>query len=91
MNVNVADTANIFQTVQQLIQHYHPGGATLTVMEEGIKREEAWWYVPVQPNTEPPKRYEYYEALAEVEQRLLTEQDLNVLLIPVLASEKDAV
>lgn len=63
----------------------HLDGVTIKVLEAGVRNEEDCWYVPVQPSTEPSKRTEYYEALADVETDLLEQEDLNVLFIPVAA------
>ncbi len=73
------DVANV---VRQYLQNTHPGGTTLEVVETGIRQEEFAWHVPVQPNVEPPKLFEYYEALTDVENRLVSEAHLKVFLIP---------
>jgi hypothetical protein len=69
--------------VRSYIGKHHPGGATLDVLDGGIRKEEEWWYVPVRPNIEPTKRYEYYEALADVENDLEEKENLTVLLVPI--------
>jgi len=74
------------QTVAQVVREYirdrHPGGVTLDVDEQGIRRERHWWHVPIRPSVEPTKRYEYYEALADVEGELEDREQLKVLLVP---------
>lgn len=64
------------------VKDCHPGGATLEVVEESIRKERYWWYVPIRPSVEPQKRYEYYEARADVEEELLENDNLTVFLIP---------
>ncbi len=44
--------------------------------------EQDWWYVSVRPSVEPERRYEYYEALADVENALEEAEHLTVLLLP---------
>jgi hypothetical protein len=56
----------------------------LEVLEQDIRKEEYWWYVPVRPNVEPMKRYEYYEALADVEEALYENENLTVFLVPTV-------
>jgi hypothetical protein len=52
-------------------------------MAQGIRKEHYWWYVPVRPSVEPVKRYEYYEALADVEEALAEHENLTVFLVPI--------
>ncbi len=74
------------QTVAGIVRQYlkdcHPGGSDLDVVESKIRKEEFDWYVPVQPNVEPPKLFEYYEALADVEIRIAEQEHTNVFLVP---------
>lgn len=78
---------DIIDAVSDLLKDRHPDGTNLEVLAEGVRHEQEWWYVPVRPNRQPEKRFEYYEALADVERRLLQEQHYTVLLVPVIAPE----
>ncbi len=60
----------------------HPGGATLEALKQGARHEQDWWYVPVRLSFEPPRRYEYYEALADAEGELEDTEHLTVLFLP---------
>ncbi len=71
------------EAVRQYSKEQHPGGATFEVMAPGIRKERYWWYVPVRPSVEPVKRYEYYEALAAVEEALAEHENLTVFLVPI--------
>lgn len=75
------------QTVAEVVHKYikdqHPDGATFEVIASGIRKERSWWYVPVRPSVEPVKRYEYYEALADVEEALAEHENLTVFLVPL--------
>jgi len=73
----------VAEAVRQYIKDQHPGGATFEVMAHGIRKERYWWYVPVRPSVEPVKRYEYYEALAAVEEALAEYEHLTVFLVPL--------
>jgi hypothetical protein len=44
--------------------------------------ENLFWYVPVGTDQEPPRKFEYYDVLAEVEDELQQEKHLNVLIVP---------
>ena len=81
---------SVAQTVRQYLHGRHPDGVTLDVIEPSIRKEEFWWYVPVRPSTEPRKRYEYYEILADVEAELEENEQLKVLLAPVPAETERA-
>ncbi len=76
----------VVETVRKYLKDYRPGGAVLTVVTQGIRHEQDWWYVSVQPSVQPAKRYEYYEALAKVEQELQKSEHLTVLLLPAVAA-----
>ena len=54
----------IVEIAGRYLKDKHPGGATLEALTKGVRHEQDWWYVPVRPSFEPPRRYEYYEALA---------------------------
>lgn len=77
-----ADQRAVIAAVRRLLQSRHPGGVTLEVVPDGVRQDQDWWYVPVRPSAQPPKRYEYYEALAEVENELQKSEQLTVLLVP---------
>lgn len=75
-------TQKIIEAVRKHLSSRHPGGAVLEVVPEGIRQDREWWYVPVRPSIRPPKRFEYYEALAEVENEVQKSDHLTVLLVP---------
>ncbi len=68
--------------VARYLKDKRPGGATLEALTQGVRQEQDWWYVPVRPSFEPPRRYEYYEALADGENDLEEAEHLTVLLLP---------
>ncbi|MDQ2798474.1 MAG: hypothetical protein M3Y13_02390 [Armatimonadota bacterium] len=79
------DKQVVVEAVQQRLQVRHPGGANLTALPQSVRHEQDWWYVNVRPDKEPPKQFEYYEALAEVETEMLTQENIIVLLLPTPA------
>jgi len=85
--MNKLDKRTVAKAVRMYIKDCHPGGASLEVIEQGIRKEEYWWYVPVRPSVEPVKRYEYYEALADVEEALEENENLTVFLVPTVPEE----
>lgn len=72
------EIANI---VRNRLKDYRPGGLTLEVVENGIQKGENWWRVPVRPSAWPEKLYAYYEAMAEVEEDILENDNLNILFM----------
>ncbi len=79
-----ATDQEVVDAVRKYIKDRHPGGAVLEVLPEGVRHEQDWWYVSVRPDFQPPKRFEYYEALAEVEAELQKSENLTVLLVPLV-------
>lgn len=70
----------VAQKVQEYIRDRHPGGIDLSVIEPEIEQIDYWWRVPVRPSAWPEKRYEYYEALADIEGELQEKENLNILI-----------
>ncbi len=81
---------DVVEAVRKHLKGHQPGGATLEVVPQGVRRDREWWYVPVRPSKEPPKRFEYYEALANVETELQKTEHLTVLLIPTGPDPEEA-
>jgi hypothetical protein len=80
----------VLQLVREQMRLHHPGGVSLDIGPDPIRYENDCWYVPVLPSAQPPKMYEYYEALAEIEATLEEEQDIQVLLVPIIPEETTA-
>jgi len=76
------DEKEIVEIVGYYLKDKRPGGATLEALARSVRHEQDWWYVPVRPSVEPARRYEYYEALADVEAALEEAEHLTVLLLP---------
>ena len=81
----------IVEIVGRYLKGKHPGGATLEALAHGVRHEQDWWYVPVRPSVEPARRYEYYEALADVEAALEDSEHLTVLLMPSAPADEQPV
>lgn len=79
----------VVEIVGRYLKNRHPGGVTLEALFEGIRHEQDWWYVPVRPSQEPARRYEYYEALSDVETELEDAEHLTVLLLPVASEDEE--
>lgn len=73
---------DVARKVAKYLKDCHPGGVTLEVDPEGARKEEFGWRVRVRPDKEPPKLFEYYEALTDVEMELEEREHLNVFLVP---------
>lgn len=80
----------IVEIVGRYLKGKHPGGATLEALAQGVRHEQDWWYVSVRPSVEPARRYEYYEALADVEAALEESEHLTVLLLPADPETEEA-
>ena len=79
------DEQRVIDAVRRQIQGKTPGGATLEALEDGMRQDHDWWYVPIRPSFQPARRYEYYETLAQVETDLQKSDHLTVLLVPAPA------
>ena len=68
----------VLRTIREQIDA--PGA--IEILDEGVRSENEWWYVPVKRKSDLPKTYEYYDLLATLEERLDEEKNLNVLFVP---------
>ena len=73
---------SVAEAVRKHIKRHHPDGATLEVIDSGIRKKQYWWEVPIRPSKEPKRRYAYYEALADVEDVVAHKQKVDVFLVP---------
>ena len=86
------------QTVIQKVRQYLENqplpeamnGITLTVPEKKVYKENGYWRVPIQASSQPRWMYAFYEVLAEVEGDLDEKENLNILLVPTVVGETEA-
>ncbi len=72
----------IGQLVRSYLQSRQPPGSAIEVLEQDIRKDGDWWYVPVRPNHQLPKTYRYYEELTDIENQLRENEQVDVLLVP---------
>jgi len=85
------DEKEIVEIVGRHLKGKHPCGVTLEALAQGVHHEQDWWTVPVRASVEPARRYEYYEALADVEAALEESEHLTVLLLPSTPADEQPV
>lgn len=73
----------VARLVRERLEAVHPGGSTLSVVAERMREENGCWRIPVRPDVEPPRAFEYYDVLSEVETQLSEQENLEVWLVPV--------
>lgn len=49
--------------------------------EANIQGGDSWWRVPVRPSRLPEQLFKFYELLAEVEEEIREQENVNVLLM----------
>ena len=86
----VVSETEIVQIAGRYLKDKHPGGATLEALTQGVRHEQDWWYVPMRLSFEPPRRYEYYKALADAEGELEDTEHLTVLLLPTAPTSESS-
>ena len=82
--VDSAESEQIVRLVQSCLDSRQPDNYRLQVVPEGVRKEDDWYYVVVQPSREDARSYEYYGLLTDAETELRDEKKKNVLLVPVL-------
>ena len=64
-----------------LLNHQIPENP-IEVLDEYVRKQGDWWYVPVKPNHRIPKTYQYYEELTNVEMDIKEHEQVDVMLVP---------
>ena len=89
--MNDSDAQMVAAKVRRYIQNRPPGGVTLEVIEEGVRKVDNWWRVPVRPGAWPANRCEYYDALAEIEDEIQENENLDILIATAEPAESPSV
>jgi len=79
--------SEVLELARRYLEPRQPRDYGLEVVPEGIRQEDDWWYVLEKPSRQDIRSYDDYDRLAEAEVSLRDEQNVNVLLVPVLAEE----
>ena len=78
-------TRRVIDLARKYLEPHQPRqGYRLDVLEDGVKKDDGWWYVLVRPDREDIRSYDYYGRLAEAEIDLKDKEHVNILLVPVL-------
>ena len=76
----------VSQDIKKLVEKYlepnQPSSYRLNVV--GMRRDNDWYYVVVQPSRDDIRSYDYYNILAEVESEIEQTENVNILLVPAL-------
>jgi len=74
------------EQIAELVRRYaeaeEPQELRIEVLDAGVRPDGDGWYVPVRALVDLPKRYPYYEKLADIEEHLRQDENLDVLLVP---------
>ena len=85
MNTDELTPEKIAEIVQRLLNENATPNLTLHLVKSGIHQDGDWISIPVVPDPVPARRFAFYETLAIVEQKMQTEMNRTVLLVPVSA------
>ena len=74
------------EQIAELVRRYaeaeEPQELRIEVLAAGVRPDGDGWYVLVRALVDLPKRYPYYEKLADIEEHLRQDENLDVLLVP---------
>ena len=77
------DRTSIVELVRRYLQKLRSeSNLEIELVEEAVRQEEGWWYVPVRTEQEIKKRYRYYEELTDIETEMKQKEHVDVLLVP---------
>lgn len=74
----------IVEIVSKYLEPHQPKNYRLNVRPQGMRQDGDYWYVVVQPDKEDVRSYDYYGRLADAENDIEENEQLKILLVPVL-------
>lgn len=77
---NNQSDGEIIALVERYLEPYQPKDYRLNVV--GLRRDDDYFYVVVQPTRDDIRVYDYYNTLAEVETELEERENVNVPVLP---------
>ena len=80
----IHDAQSVSRVVEKYLSKYQPADYRLNVVRQGIRQDDDWWYVLIQPSNDNIRAFDYAGRLAEAEQDIQELEHLNILLVPVL-------
>jgi hypothetical protein len=75
---------SVLELVKSQLQKVRLGNIAISVVNGDIEKRDAWWYVTVEPSTQPPSMHQYYEVLGNVEEELEAKHNIRVFLVPTV-------
>jgi hypothetical protein len=81
---------SLIQTVKRYLERepYRKESLPQTIVTEGVRPDEDYWYVPVSTPREAESVFDYYNYLAKIEEAILEQENQHVILVPCLDSEE---
>lgn len=83
----IKDTGSERHRVRDLVTRHLPANGfdflPLNVVEDEMRKDGDWWFVPVRPAVKPQRPFQFYEVLADLDEALEQEDHLDVILVPV--------
>jgi hypothetical protein len=76
-----SEQQQIVDLVRSYLLRHQNNGLSIDILEQSVRHDGNWWYVPVRPNVEP-RTYQYYDILADVETEIVDNEHINILLVP---------
>jgi len=56
---------DIIQRVNQYLETHQFDGLTVEIVEQAVREDHGWWYVPVRPSSQGSITYHYFGVLTE--------------------------
>lgn len=78
------ETQRVLEIVKHYLEPHQPTDYRLNVNELGVRHQDDWWEIVVQPSREDIYLYDYYGRLAEASEDIDDQEHLNVSLVPAL-------
>lgn len=76
------EVTEIVELVRKYLEPHQPPDYRLEVVPEGVRQEDDWIYVLVEPSRDDVRSYDYTARMVEAELDLQEKEHRNILLIP---------
>ncbi len=82
-----ATDTDILEVVQRYLARHQPASYQIQITPDQVRHDGNWWYVVVAPSHMDINTSDYFRYLEATEEELSAQENLNVLLVPVLPGD----
>ncbi len=78
------DDEKLARLIESYLEPHQPADYRLNVSRQNVQRSNGWTYIVVEPSKSDARMHDYNERLAATEEDIEANENLKVLLVPIL-------